>query len=132
MKPKELTKGDIRRRSAEQPWPPAARDRVERARERLRDALGFETPVKFPVDGDYWMIAEVPREQLEAAKAFAILLSRELPGTWLALDRLFIRDGLFFRRAMGYRLYLVPASNVHLTREARAAIGREAKMEDGG
>ena len=56
-----------------------------------------------------------------------MLLSRHLPGLWLVLDRLFIRDGRFFRRERGFKMNLVEASNVHLTRAIRDAVRGELR-----
>ncbi len=54
--------------------------------------------------------------------ALAQLISRRLPELWFVIDRLFVNDGMFYRRQFGYKLNLVPASNVHLPRAIRAAL----------
>ena len=122
MKPKEQTKGAIRHRPAEQPWPPDAADRAETARRLAAERLGYAPAFQFPAAGDYRLIAEVPAGRLEEAKALAVLLSRHLPGVWFVLDRLFVRDGRFFRRERGFKMNLVEAGNVHLTRAIRSAL----------
>ena len=67
--------------------------------------------------------AAVPPADLPRAMAFAVLLSLAFPGVWLVLGRLYLRDGRFFRRRRGRELVLVPANDVHLSRELRAAVG---------
>jgi len=52
----------------------------------------------------------------------ALVISKQLPGAWIVLGRLFVRDGAFFRRARGFKLTLAPAANIHLTRPIRAAL----------
>jgi hypothetical protein len=54
--------------------------------------------------------------------AFPLVLSRRLPDLWFTLDRLFVHAGVFYRRQFGYKLNLVPATNVHLPRATRAAL----------
>jgi hypothetical protein len=51
-----------------------------------------------------------------------MLISRRLPEVWVVLGKLFVRNGKFYRREFGYKLKLVPATNVHLRRDIRAAI----------
>jgi hypothetical protein len=41
---------------------------------------------------------------------------------WITLERLFVRDGRFYRRERGYKFDLVEATNVHLSRATRAAL----------
>jgi hypothetical protein len=122
MKPKEHTKGAIRHRPAEQPWPAGARRELDDALALVRDRLDLELAVQLPESGDYWMVAEVPAERVEEAKALAVVLSDRLPDLWFVFDGLFVRRGTFFRRERGYKLNLVEASNVHLKREVRAAL----------
>ena len=78
--------------------------------------------MRFSLAGEYHFLASVRRESVEEAKALAILLSRRLPELWLVLGKLFVRNGKFYRRELGYKLNLVPATNVHLRRDIRAAI----------
>jgi hypothetical protein len=126
---KPQTKGAIEHRAAEQPWPADACERVESARQLVRDRLGYDPDLHLPPAGDYRLVAEVAPADLDAAKAFALLLSLNLPGVWLVLGRLFVRYGRFFRRERGWKLRLVPATNVHLPREMRSALrGELAKV----
>ena len=120
MKPQR--KGAILHRAAEQAWPPDAAERVDAARRPVRDRLGYGPRPHFPAAGDYHLVIEVPERELPHAMAFAVVLSEALPGVWLALGRLYVKDGRFFRRERGVRLNLVPASNVHLPREIRGAL----------
>jgi hypothetical protein len=122
MKPKEHTKGAIRHRAAGQPFPAAARRDVEAALALARERLAFDLPVQFPPAGDYWLVAEVPASNVDEAKGLAVAMSERLPETWFVFDRLFVKGGRFFRRERGYKLNLVEATNVHLTRAVRAAI----------
>jgi hypothetical protein len=120
MKPQ--TKGAILHRTAEQAWPADAVERVAAARQLVRERLGYDPRPHFPAAGDYHLVVEVPDRELPQAMAFAVVLSEALPGVWLVLDRLYVRDGRFFRRAGGVKLNIVPATNVHLAREIRGAL----------
>ena len=120
MKPQE--RGRILHRPAEQPWPPDAADRVEAARRAVVERLGYDPGPHLPEAGEYYLAADVAESDLPAARAFAVVLSRRLPGLWLVLDRLFVRDGRFYRRERGFKLNLVEAGDVHLPREVRAAL----------
>jgi hypothetical protein len=51
-----------------------------------------------------------------------VALSRRLPGVWFTLGRVWVREGRFYRKRYGYQLRVVPASNVHLTREVRGKL----------
>jgi hypothetical protein len=95
---------------------------LEGVRREISERLGFRPEVHRPAEGEYWLAAPFEPGEVEAAKAFALVLSRRLPGLWLTLGRLLVQDGRFYRRQYGYKLKLVPATNVHLTREVRAAI----------
>jgi hypothetical protein len=125
MKPKEHTKGAIRHRPAEQPLPNSARAVTTDTLALVRDRLDFHLDVDFPDAGDYWLIAQVPADHLEEAKALAVLLSQRLPGLWFVFDRLFVKAGTFHRRERGYKLNLVEATNVHLTRAIWSALRTE-------
>src|SRR5687767_4602016 len=124
MKPKEHEKGAIRHRPAHQPWPADAAERVERACCVARERLGYDPRPHLPPEGDYLLVLSVPREELPRATAFAVVLSHALPEQWVVFGRLYLKDGRFYRRERGFKLNLVPATNVHLTREMRAAVGR--------
>ena len=95
-----------------------------------RERLEFDLPVDLPPAGDYWMVAQVPAVNVEEAKGLAVLLSTRLPDTWFVFDRLFVKGGRFFRRERGYKLNLVEATNVHLTRAVRAAISEKEERQD--
>lgn len=78
----------------------------------------------FPTAGDYRFVVEAAAEQLEHAKALAVVLSKRLPGVWITLGTLYVRDGRFFRRKRDntFKFRLVPAPSVHLPRETRSAL----------
>ena len=78
----------------------------------------------FPEAGDYWFVVEAAHDQLDVAKALAVVLSKHLPGVWITLGRIYVRDGRFFwrKRDNTFKFRLVPSTNVHLPREMRAAL----------
>ena len=122
MKPHDWTRGAIEHQPKRQPWPAGAREAVEAARADVARALGFEPPVHFPDEGEYWVVAEVEQRQIEAARALAVVWSRRVAGVWFTIDRLYVRDGKFYRRERGYKFNLVEATNVHLAREVRGRL----------
>ena len=123
MKPHDWTRGAIEHRTPLQAWPSNAAERVEAARQDVAQRLGFFPALHYPDAGDFYFVAEYAPPQLDAARALALLISGRLPGVWLTLDRLFVRDCRFFRRERGYKFNLVEATNVHLSRATRAALG---------
>ena len=127
MKPKEHEKDAIRHRPAHQPWPDDAGERVEGACRAARERLGYDPAPHLPPEGDYLLVLSVPREELHRATAFAVVLSHALPDQWLVFGRLYLKDGGFYRRERGFKLTLVPATNIHLTREMRAAVGKRRR-----
>jgi len=126
MKPHDWTRAAIAHRPPEQAWPTEARGTVEQIVRHVLDRLDPQPPPRlhFPEAGDFWFIVEGQSAQVEDLKALGLVLSARLPGNWLTLDRLYTRDGQFFRRKRDgtFKLRLVPASSVHLTRTVRAAI----------
>ena len=123
MKPHDWTRGAIEHRSPAQAWPgESARAVVEAARDAVRERLGFDPPVHFPDGGDFFFVAELAEADLDAGRALALAVSRRLPGLWLTLDRLFVRDRRFYRRERGFKFNLVEAANVHLPREVRGKL----------
>ena len=120
MKPQ--TKEAILHRSAVQAWPAQADDALTRALAIVRDRLEFCPRVHRPGAGDFHLLVEFPPERIEEAKALALLLSQKVPGSWFNLGRLLLKNGRFFRRERGYKLQLVPATNVHLKRQIRQAL----------
>ena len=117
-----LMKPQTRNRSAAQPWPADAEQRIDRARQPIRERIGYELEAHFPIDGDYYFAAVTTPHLTDEARAAALLLSRRLPGTWFVLGRLYVRDGAFYRRRRGIELILVKANDVHLSRGVRAAL----------
>ncbi len=107
---------------ARQSWSRAAHKVMESVRQAVEERLGFRPRIEFAAAGDYHFVAEITDDDLLLARAMAWLLSRRLPVTWFVVGRIFVRDGRFFRRARGYKLNLVEASNVHLPRDVRAAL----------
>lgn len=122
MKPHDWTRGAIEHRKKEQHWPRGGAEAVDEARRLVRERIGFDATVHLPDAGEFYFIAEFPEARWKEGAALALVLSRRLPGLWLTVDRLFVRDGRFFRRARGFKFNLVAASNVHLPRPVRAAL----------
>jgi len=124
---KPQKRGPILHRAAEQVMPRDWRHIVETTSESLRETICFALDLHWPTCGDYWFAAQVDPAETALARATAVLLSQRLPGIWITAGKLFVRDGQFFRRQFGTKLILVPAANVHLPKELRAAIRRLRK-----
>jgi hypothetical protein len=122
MKPNERTKGKIAHTAGRQEWSAEAAAVVEAVLREGGERLAFAADLHRPAEGDYWFAFAVPAVRLEEAKGLALAISVRLPATWLTLGRLLVRDGRFFRRQHGYKLRIVPATNVHLRREIRGAL----------
>jgi hypothetical protein len=122
MKPNERTKGKIAHVCGEQILGAEEWERVERVWREAKDRLGFAGKMHWPAEGDYWFAVTFGMEELEEAKGVASAISRALPGVWLTVGRVLVRDGRFVRRRYGYKLKLVPATNVHLRRDIRAGL----------
>jgi hypothetical protein len=128
MKPHDWTRGAIEHRSGEQHWPPGAGPVIEGMTRDVAECLLVNPPprVHFPAQGEAWTVIEVTEGAGGGALllALAVVLSKRLPGLWFTADRLYARDGHFFRRKRDgtYKLRLVPAPSVHLPRPVRAAI----------
>lgn len=88
----------------------------------VADRLEYRPDLHWPAAGDYLFVAEVAPSRIPEARALVVVLSNQLPGMWLVLGRLFVRDATFYRRERGFKLNLVPATNIHLTRPIRAAL----------
>jgi hypothetical protein len=122
MKPKPHTKGAIEHWSGDQAWDAANDAILDETLDTLRQILGLEIESHRPPAGDFHFIAHYAPAQAPDVLALAVLLSSRLPELWFTLDRLYVKAGVFYRRQFGYKLKLVPASNVHLARPVRAAI----------
>jgi hypothetical protein len=122
MKPKPQTRGAVEHRSGEQAWPAEGDGILADVLGVVRERLGTSLAVHRPAAGDYHLVADFAREQLPEVLAVALLLSRRLPELWFVVDRLFVHGGVFHRRQFGYKLNLVPASDVHIPRPIRAAL----------
>jgi hypothetical protein len=126
MKPHDWTRGAVAHRPAEQPWPTGAAASVERAVNEVIARLKPDPPPRLhvPEAGDYWFVVEAAENQLDVAKALAVVLSKRVPGVWITLGRIYVRDGHFFRhkRDNTFKLRLVPSTNIHLPRDVRAAV----------
>lgn len=119
---KPQTGGAILHRDARQRLPGNVQVLVQNATDLVAGTLGYRPELHWPMDGDYLFVATVPPNQTPEARGLAVVLSRQLPGAWIVLGRLFVRDGEFFRRKRGFKLELVPANGVNLTRPIRAAL----------
>ncbi len=120
MRPQE--KGRIAHRHGKQSIRRDLRRVVESIWSALNHALGELPELHFPTGGEYVFIATFDRLDEPRARAAAIALSAKLFDTWIVAGTLFIRGGVFFRRQRKYRLRLVRANDIHLSRLLRAAI----------
>ena len=127
---KPQNRGPIVHREAGQVWPRDGEEIVRTIADDIERRLGYRAELHFPPRGDYFMVGDVPDAEIDSARAMAIVLSRRLADTWFVVGRLFVLDGRFFRRARGYKLDLVPATNVHLPRATRAAIAGAERCPD--
>jgi hypothetical protein len=119
---KPQLKGAILHRSGQQKWTRTARASAQRMIAIVRERLGGDFLLHLPEGGDYHFIAEVGDADSDGARGLAAALSKALPDLWLVVGRLFIKNGRFYRRQYGYKLSLVPATNIHLSRGVRAAL----------
>jgi hypothetical protein len=122
MKPKPHTRAAVQHRTGQQPWPEQATTRARAVLQELERYTGVALPVHLNADGEYHLLAELPtptRESIDQARAIVVAVSRAAPACWFVLGRLFVRDGRFYRRRFGYRLDLVRAADVHLSRPMR-------------
>lgn len=110
--------------TGEQAWPADAAERIGRVTAAAARHLHLHLTLHQPPEGEFHAIGRSSPNVRPAALAAALLLSHMFPGVWIVFDRLFIRDGNFYRRERGVKLNLRPASNVHLTRQLRAAYTR--------
>jgi hypothetical protein len=122
MKPKPATRGAVEHRDGEQGWPAGAEAALAEVLEIVRARLGTELTAHRGAQGAYHFVVEYSPQQAGEVLAVAQLLSRRLPDLWFVLDRLFVNGGVFYRRQFGYKLKLVPATNVHLPRAVRAGL----------
>jgi hypothetical protein len=122
MKPKPQTRGAVEHRSGEQTWNAAADAIFDEVLAVLTGRLGLALAVHRAAAGEYHFLAEFGEEQTPEVRALALVLSRRLPGLWFVVGRVLVRGGVFYRRQFGYKLNLVPASDVHLTRAIRSAL----------
>ncbi len=106
----------------QQRWSRRADREVEAVRTIVRERLRYEPQLHLGPAGDYHFLAEVADADIPVTRAMAVLLSHRLPGLWLIVGKLLVRDGRFFRRERRYKLNLVEATNVHLPRHVRAAL----------
>ena len=121
MKPQ--TRAGIENKPAAQAWPAGAETLVRATCRAVRDRLDYEpAALHFPRAGDYFFVTELNDRDFDAAKGLAVTVSARLPEQWFVFGRLFLRKGQFFRRTHGYKLNLVRAGNVHLTRNVRSAL----------
>ena len=119
---KPQLKGAILHQSPLQSWPAGGQAKVEDACRIVASRLGYNPQVHFPPEGEFFLFCEFREADLIPARAFARILSGRFPNLWLVLDRLYVQNGQFHRRQRGYRLNLVPATNIHLPRSIRAAL----------
>lgn len=122
MKPKPLTRAAVEHRTGHQPWPAAADAILDDTIAILHDRIQLNVDLLRPPAGEYHFLAEYAPAQSADLLTLALVLSRRLPDLWFTLDRLFVQNGVCYRRRFGYKLELVRATNVHLPRPIRAAL----------
>jgi hypothetical protein len=122
MKPKPLTRSAVEHRKGEQAWTPSTDASLEEVLSIVRERLQTSLVIHRHAEGEYHFLIEFTAPQRPEVLALAQLLSRRLPDLWFVIDRLFVNAGVFHRRQFGYKLNLVPATNVHLPRAIRAAL----------
>ncbi|HSV14592.1 MAG TPA: hypothetical protein VLI90_10045 [Tepidisphaeraceae bacterium] len=122
MRPKVLTKGKVEHRRGEQAWPVDAETRAREIVQEVSRRLDAAFDIAYPPEGEYLLVGEAPRGYEEETKALAAALSSALPEQWFVLGRLFVKSGRFYRRRFGYRMDVVPATDVHLPRAMRAKL----------
>jgi hypothetical protein len=122
MKPKPQTRSAVEHRQGEQVWSAAAAASLLEVLKILNERLQTSLVIHRPAEGEYHFLIEFTPPQKPEALALAQMLSHRLPDLWFVIDRLFVNAGVFHRRQFGYKLNLVPATNVHLPRAIRAAL----------
>jgi len=122
MRPKVHTRGRVEHHSGEQAWPAGVEARAREIVEEVGRRFDVMWDVIFPPLGEYHLICDVPAGSEEAAKGLVAALSRGVGDVWFVFGRLFVKDGRFYRRRLGYRMDLVLATDVHLTREVRGKL----------
>jgi len=89
---------------------------------RFAEVFGYEAVSHQPDSGDFHLLIEVDQKDAQLGRALAVLMSRHFADRWFALDRLYLKDGRFYRRSRRYKLQLRPASDVHLPKPLRAQL----------
>jgi len=119
---KPQTRGAIEHTSPEQRWPSGGEAAVRRICPELAERLVLKLEPHFPGDGDYLMVLQLPGDRWGEALAVAKVLSTRLPGCWLTIGRVFVRDGRFFNRERGYKLTLRESSHHRVPRAMAAEV----------
>ncbi len=120
MKPQ--TRGAIEHTSPEQRLPRGAEAMVRQLCGVLAERLVIDLQPHFPDGGDYLIAVQVPGDRWPESLAVTKTLSANLPGCWLTIGRVFVRDGRFFNRERGYKLTLRPSTHHRVPRAMAAAI----------
>jgi hypothetical protein len=113
---KPQTRTAVEHRTGLQRWPAKTQQRFQAALQRADDLLELNWEYHFPNDGEFFFVTHLPKESLDQAKALALVISAAVPDNWFVLGRLFVKERRFFRRRFGYRLEIVPATDVHVPR----------------
>jgi len=125
---------------------PQARNRIEHLRgdqrwtdddQRVVEAtvsnfaarMGLIVETHFPDQGDFHVVLQAPADAHDVSLGLVWVLSRNRPGVWWTMDRLRVRDGIFYRRRRGLKLELVVATNIHLRRGMRTTLRRLVKND---
>jgi hypothetical protein len=118
-------KASIMHRNSAQVWNNTCDEALNETARMIGQRIDFR-PIIHRSEGDYHFAFNFLYEQQAEAIAFARMLSMRLPGLWFTIDRYFVKAGVFYRRGRGYKFPLVPAAQVHVRRDIRAAISRNS------
>ena len=123
MKPKPFRREALEHRNDRQEWPTGADDAALELHRLVSDRLAEPLPeLHLHAPGEYHLVMDFPPPRAHEILAYALALSRRLPGIWFTFDRLFILDRTPYRRKFGHGLDLVVATNVHLPRYLRSTL----------
>jgi hypothetical protein len=128
MKPKPATRGPVNHTDGTQPWTDNDAARAVAAATAVAERLALPLDLIQPTAGEYHLMAEIPPGREIDARAVAVAISKSVPDVWLVLGPLFIKRGQFHRRRRSFRLELVRAADIRLTRALRQVVRESATI----